>query len=255
MNEIEAPPCQTDKLSVRVIDRSSLDWEQAEYLVQQTYRRRFDAVIQPNPDRFAVVFRDQDGCGSEMLACAGIKFGEKGKLFSEQYLDEPIEVIMQRQLCEPVPRNSIVEIGALASTGRKAGSELVRLLPMIVWCLGHRFALCTATGELQLLFRRFDINFTPLRDASVNRLPTGGTQTWGSYYDRAPQAGFIRMDLLWTLFVRNTGRYQVADIAIDINTEAEGRSCVSIREFLAGAGAIQAGLPSKYSALTERLRD
>ena len=253
MNETEAPPCQTDKLSVRVIDRSSLDWEQAEYLVQQTYRRRFDAVIQPNPDRFAVVFRDQDGCGSEMLACAGIKFGEKGKLFSEQYLDEPIEVIMQRQLCEPVPRNSIVEIGALASTGRKAGSELVRLLPMIVWCLGHRFALCTATGELQLLFRRFDINFTPLRDASVNRLPAAPRP--GDRTTTGRRKRIYRMDLLWTLFVRNTGRYQVADIAIDINTEAEGRSCVSIREFLAGAGAIQAGLPSKYSALTERLRD
>ncbi len=203
---------------------SSDDWSQAVDLVRQKYRRSFGAEVKPNPDCFVVCTADHGvGAGaSEVVACAGITFSSDARLFSEQYLDEPIERIISRSERRPASRDAIVEVGPLASVEHRAGTELIRAVPILSWCLGKRYILCTITENLMLIFDAVGLNFQPIRGAEAARLGDGERERWGSYYEQRPQTGYIRLDAIADMFARNTGRYRFA--ALDIRLEEHRRA-------------------------------
>ena len=197
---------------------------QAVDLVRQKYRRSFGAEVQPNPDCFIVCATDHglgDGA-SKVVACAGITFSSDARLFSEQYIDEPIEQILSTVERRPVSRDAIVEVGSLASVEHRAGTELIRVVPILAWCLGKRYILCTITANLKLIFDAVGLNFQPIRGADVARLGAGAQERWGSYYEQRPQTGFIRLEAIAEMFSRNTGRYRFA--ALDLRLQEHRRA-------------------------------
>ncbi|WP_433926650.1 thermostable hemolysin [Sorangium cellulosum] len=199
-------------------------FRQAVDLVRQKYRRSFGAEVQPNPDCFIVCSTDHGlGAGaSKVVACAGITFSSDARLFSEQYIDEPIEQVLSTVERRPVSRDAIVEVGSLASVEHRAGTELIRVVPILARCLGKRYILCTITANLKLIFDAVGLNFQPIQVADVDRLGAGSQEKWGSYYEQRPQTGFIRLEAIAEMFSRNTGRYRFA--ALDLRLEEHRRA-------------------------------
>ncbi|PTL76230.1 thermostable hemolysin [Vitiosangium sp. GDMCC 1.1324] len=202
-------------MDIRIIRRDTDEWAQVISLAQRKYKRAFEASVEPTPDCFVACYaRREPAAGPELLACVGLTFGASGKFFAEQYLDEPIEQILAAAEQQPVSRESIVEVGTLASVGQSAGTELLRILPMLLWCMKMRYVLCTATRQLRMLFDALGYPFESVVAASVTRLDDEeAREKWGRYYENQPETGFVKLELLTGHISENVLRYQFSRMA------------------------------------------
>ncbi|WP_441245313.1 thermostable hemolysin [Kitasatospora sp. McL0602] len=207
-------------MKIRVAQRNSRLWLGATRLARQIYSHAYGAEIRPSPDSFIVAHSDpwaEDGTG--ISSCVGISRASDGRFFSERYLDDPIDVVISKQFGETVPRERIVEVGALASKERGAGQEMIRITPVVSWFMGMEYILCTTTRALRDALERSDITFTPLDDADPVVLGPEERRAWGTYYDQEPQVGVISLRGVSSLFAEMTGRYAFIEPEAPADTE------------------------------------
>ncbi|MBB3221300.1 thermostable hemolysin [Pseudoduganella umbonata] len=168
------------------------------------YLRAYCATIAPRPHRFIVCIDLATGAA---IACAGLSFAGRAPLFSEQYLDAPLEQVLAGVFQRPVPRRDVAEITALATIEPRIGTELMRVLPLICWYLGLRGVVCTATSKLRRCFDAMKLPFHPIAAADPARLPVMRDVNWGTYYDTRPMTGVMRVDTLGEFFDTVSCRY------------------------------------------------
>lgn len=203
-------------MQIRIAMPGNPDWNKALQLARAKYKRSYEAQIDPNPDHFIVCFADDEGEPERAIACAGVTSAGSRKLFSEAYIDEPVETLVARSEDRVVTRNDIIEVGSLASEGYRAGTELVRILPILCWCLGRRYVLCTTTAQLRQMFHDAGMEFKSLQGARVDRLDSQQQDRWGSYYEQSPITGYFCLKQLTHVFATNTGRYAFSDLVINL---------------------------------------
>ena len=174
---------------IRVTEKDTVLWKNASSVSKLKYNRAYNASIEPSPQYYVVVQTADD----HILACAGITFGDEEGLFSEQYLDEPIEAILHKRYGKEIERSNIAEIGSLTSHHATAGMILVNMIPLLSWCMGAHYLLCTVTPRVIAMMEGCQIAFEPIEQANPERL-TEAKDIWGSYYDQVPVTGFIRVD-------------------------------------------------------------
>lgn len=197
--------------------RSTEAWESCVQLVRQRYATSFDAQVHPDPDAFMVGYSDTTSARSnDIAACAGLTFASNASFFSERYLDARIEDCIQGLTGVKPDRQRIVEIGQLASKHNGSGKEIIRTAPVMMWCLGMHYIMCTATRSLIGTFQNLKIPFAPLQAASRDRLSAAERERWGSYYDEQPVVGVIPLNQIASLFSDTTGRYAFADPVITL---------------------------------------
>jgi hypothetical protein len=206
-------------VQIDLAHRSSSSWLDAADLAREVYAQAYGADVAPRPDSF-IVARPACGGAAEPcppLACAGLTFGRDQELFSERYLDTGVEAAALKHLGVTVDRRRVVEVGALATRRASVGRELIRATPIISWCLGMEYILCTVTRSLITTLGRTGICFVPFGPAEPGRLSPDEAARWGSYYDQEPQVGVIALNALDRLFSDTTGRYSVTDLQLSIS--------------------------------------
>lgn len=131
-------------------------------------------------------------CAGSLSAVVGLRPADRGPLFVEHYLDQPIEQSLSAQRGLPVERRELLEIGNLVSTWRGSSQLLMVMLPLLASAMGYRWLVFTATAEVQKLIGRLHFETVPLCRADGNRLGAR-RQAWGRYYDNAPtvMAGYL----------------------------------------------------------------
>ncbi|WP_374536450.1 thermostable hemolysin [Chitinimonas taiwanensis] len=146
-------------------------------------RARFQAVheariIRLLPEQFTV--RAADG---QLLATAGLQSAERGGLFLEHYLNQPVEMAVAQALNRPVARADIVELGNLAAQG---GHTHSLILAMMRYLAGTRcrYVVFTLTAPVRATFRRMGLPLTALSEAAAERVPQ--PENWGAYYQQQP---------------------------------------------------------------------
>lgn len=201
--------------------RLSSEWLSAVEFVREQYWNTLTADVFPTPD-FFVIGRDapangstddQNERGEPIVGCAGMTLNSEAPFFSERYLDAPIEAVLQEHRDVNVDRERIVEVGPLASA-RGFGREMIQLVPIIAWCMGMRYILCTVTRPLASTMEHLEVGFAPLVAARRDRIPPEERDKWGSYYDLEPHTGVIALDSLSSLFERCTGRYLFTELTV-----------------------------------------
>lgn len=175
---------------VRVTESQTPLWVQAAEIVKEKFRSSYKATVEPSPQYFAMTLDNED----RILSCAGITFADHRTLFSEQYLSQPIEKILSERVEKPIDRSTIVEIGSLISHHLTAGMIMVNMIPLLAWCMGGHYLLCTVTPRVREMMENCQIDFEPLLTADPERLANAGGKNWGSYYSKMPVTGFIRVD-------------------------------------------------------------
>ncbi|MBP0940261.1 thermostable hemolysin [Pseudomonas alliivorans] len=175
---------------IRVTDCESPLWKQAVEIVKSKFQSSYKANIEPNPQYFALT-QDED---ERIMSCAGITFGDHRTLFSEQYLPRPIHEILSERHGQQIERASIAEIGSLISHHVTAGVIMVNMIPLLAWCMGAQYLLCTVTPRVREMMESCQIVFEPLLTADPTRLSEDGGKNWGSYYAKRPITGFIKVD-------------------------------------------------------------
>jgi hypothetical protein len=149
----------------------------------------------------------------EYAAVAGVRPAGGEALFSEHYLDEPVEKILQ------VERNKIVEIGNLAPASAGQARWLICTLTAFLTGAGFTHVVFTAVPRLQNAFRRMGLPLTKHADARPEQLPEHEAAEWGRYYDSKPAvySGDIRIGHSAFSNIRETAPdlYPVSRIAFD----------------------------------------
>ena len=157
--------------------------------MKEKFRNSYKATAEPNPQYFAVTLNNEE----RILSCAGITFADDRTLFSEQYLPQPIDTLLSERLEKPIERSSIVEIGSLISHHLTAGMIMVNMIPLLAWCMGGHYLLCTATPRVRQMMESCQIDFEPLLTADPKRLADDGGKNWGTYYSKLPVTGFTHL--------------------------------------------------------------
>ncbi len=124
-------------------------------------------------------------CHDRLSATAGIRTGAEGHLFTETYLDKPLEQVLSETLALQIARDDVVEIGNLAAAWRGPSQLLFVLLAAALHKAGYQWVVFVATAQVQQLIRRLGFNSTELCRADPARLGAKQHQ-WGSYYRNQP---------------------------------------------------------------------
>lgn len=167
-------------ISVDVLDTGHPERQRPERFVREVFRQSYGADIRAfYPTLLAFSMH------SELLGVAGFRSGGDQGLFSEQYLDHPLEQLIARHWDEPVERRHIVEVGNLALIGPAQARWVIAAVTLFLHTAGYRWVLFTAVRPLINAFGRLGLNPIMLAQADPGRLADDG-QHWGSYYATNP---------------------------------------------------------------------
>ena len=174
-----APP----KARVVVMAQGDPRREAFETFVAGRFAEAYGATVSPTYPLLAGLIAP----GGKILAAAGVRLAEQGPLFLERYLDAPVEAEVSRALARPVFRETIVEIGAFASSHPAWSMQLFEALPpWLAAVAGRSFAVATLRPELARALGRAGFELNPIADADPARLGDDAG-AWGSYYAGAPR--------------------------------------------------------------------
>jgi hypothetical protein len=138
--------------------------------VQQYVARQFFQTYGASVHEFLPIFLSLS-CRDQLSAVTGIRPVTASPLFLEQYLDNPIELEINRYSSVPVARYQIAEIGNLAATLHRANFE---------------WLVFTATPQVRKAISKLGFELHPVADARASRLQTSTEEEWGSYYQTRP---------------------------------------------------------------------
>lgn len=154
--------------------------------VARQYRRSFDASIHTHFNcHLALTDRKSFSSGKGILATAGIHHAAEGRLFSENYLDEPVEALSARMFGRDISRNKIIEIGNLSSINIRNMKMHLYLLFNYINENKYEYVVVTATKSLMIYLRYFGIGYKYLSAAEPDRLGPDA-EKWGNYYRKQP---------------------------------------------------------------------
>jgi hypothetical protein len=148
--------------------------------IRQLYWDHYAARLSSFPDTLVTEL----GPSGNVECSAGIYFGCQG-LFSECYLDLPVERILSGRFGRVVRRNRVVEVSNLAATTPGQSLPFVRRVIEFADMAGAEWAIFTATRALRALLQRGGINMIELARAERRRVKN--PNDWGNYYDHDPR--------------------------------------------------------------------
>ena len=123
---------------------------------------------------------------SGLIAAFGLRAGNQGPLFLENYLDAPIEQVLARHAGRPILRDEIMEVGNLSATHAGATRWLILAITLQLYHEGYRWISFTATTLVRNAVGRLGLLPWELGAATLARLPAHEHAQWGDYYRHAP---------------------------------------------------------------------
>lgn len=181
--------CPLDSGEVVPVVRCAGRWlceVRAETAVAETVanfiRRRFQIAYGARPALRIPPLLALTSAQGSLLAAVGVRNADRERLFLEDYLNGPVEMLIP----EVGPsRGGIAEIAHLA--GVEAGISRLLFASLATWLKveGYDWVVCTGTDQLRNSFRRVGIEPRVLANADPARLSDGG-KGWGRYYDHHP---------------------------------------------------------------------
>lgn len=186
-------------------------------VAQEKYLKTYKAKTNPNPDLF-VYTNLSDNMNNFSGACFGLTFASNNKLFSEKYLDKPIEKILQKNHNINISRSNIAELSSLTSVNSSGeGQFLIRSLPSVLKNFNLDALLVTSTEQLRGIYEKKGIKFHKITQALKSKIETDLANDWGTYYDSNPITGFVLAhEHSYSIPVNETPSEQHSKVAINL---------------------------------------
>lgn len=124
--------------------------------------------------------------GETLAAVCGLRTAASGRLFLEQYLEHPADILLNGMTGRIISRLSMVEVGNLSISRPGYARHLVFWLTMHLHDAGMEWVVFSAVPALRNNFLRLGIPLVTLGAARPDRLPDGDVAAWGSYYEQQP---------------------------------------------------------------------
>jgi hypothetical protein len=138
------------------------------------------------PTLLALEGRDERVCG-----VVGFRNAALQPLFLERYLALPIEAELRVRTGRTIDRESIVEVGNLASLSCRAAFHLAAALPRVLIDHGNRWIVFTATSTVRGILQKLSAPTIDL--GCADRECVDQPDAWGRYYEHDPRvmAGYL----------------------------------------------------------------
>jgi hypothetical protein len=163
-----------------VVAQSDSMRSSVENLIRSLYWGRYGASLSSLPATLVAAC----GPSGEVECAAGIRFGYEG-LFSECYLDWPVDQALSRRFGRSVDRNRVIEVCSLAARSSRSSRPFVRSLIEFAVMADAEWAIFTATRSLRALLQRSGLNMIEI--AKAQRSQVKNPDDWGSYYEHDPR--------------------------------------------------------------------
>ncbi|MGL6070027.1 thermostable hemolysin [Craterilacuibacter sp.] len=163
-----------------LVQRGEAHYPALTRFISHTFRQHYQA----QPDHFLPWLLSEELAG-ETQAVLGVALADRSALYLEHYLAQPIEQRLALELCRPVARSQLVEIGNLAAHGRHAAT-LIRMLVLSLHAAGRPWVVFTAPPRLTRMLAHMGLMTRPLLRADPACLPPEQQKLWGSYYAEQP---------------------------------------------------------------------
>jgi len=163
-----------------VVPRSDPLRARVEQGIRAVYWQHFSAQPAPFPETLVALLTS-----SWSFDCAaGIRFATE-PFFSECYLDDRAEAVLERRFGVQVRRAQIIEVCNLAANASGQSLSFVTKIIEFADLAGADWAIFTATRPLRVLLERNRLALTELARARPHRVDN--PVSWGSYYECDPR--------------------------------------------------------------------
>lgn len=170
------------------VGQAHADRAEVEAFIAEVFYRAYGATVKNFMPKL-IALRDDN---YHLMAAFGMREASVSPLFLEQYVDDPIETVIEKTLGLNIQRDHITEIGNLAVVNpRNAG---ILISHVIEHSINAGVQLCVATAHhtLQNGLIKGGCDVFPMHAVDVKRLPAGEQADWGRYYDNQPQIIAVR---------------------------------------------------------------
>lgn len=124
-------------------------------------------------------------CAERTSGVVGLRAASQQPLFSERYLDAPVERVVSEFTGQSVERGEILEIASLAAL-RPGACQLINImLVAVAHAAGYRYGCFASTSQLQRILSKQYFAVSTLADANPACLGAAAVR-WGSYYETEP---------------------------------------------------------------------
>lgn len=121
-----------------------------------------------------------------LTSALGLRGAAGNTLFSEQYLDEPVEAHVQAVFGRQTRRERVLEMGNLVASNPGHAALLYTLVGCAMYQAGVDYLLFTANRAVRASLKRSGLASVPIAAADRRRLDATG-EDWGSYYNGDPR--------------------------------------------------------------------
>jgi len=170
-------------LIVEVLEVGHPERGKAEQFIRDRFNFEYNADIRHYmPHLVRISTRE-----GELVATVGYRDAACHDLFVEHYFDEPVEVVMGREMGQEITRHEIVEVGNLADAHPGGARVAITALVAYLYGAGFRWVVLTGVAKLRNAFFRLGMNPVYIGDADPSRLDTEEQKAWGRYYLAGPR--------------------------------------------------------------------
>ena len=165
--------------------------QEAEDFIRDVFHRHHEAHVRSFAPNLLLLEQQE-----RVIAAVGWRGADQESLFLERYLDEPVELLMERLTGQVFSRERVVEVGHLASEKAGGSVQVIVSLARHLAREGYEWVVFTATRELVRIFTKLGLPLLALAKADPARLGAHAGD-WGRYYEAQPVvvAGPIRLAL------------------------------------------------------------
>lgn len=177
----DARPISGGALRLIAHDGASPRRAEIEALIQQEFRRHFDADVREFMPTLVALHDEQD----VIVAAVGCRSAATARLFLEVYTDKRIEELISESVSVNVDRDRIVEIGSLVCRDARAAMAIVEALVPHLLAAGFTWVAFTGADTIVRVLRRLKLLPLALCAADSDKLGAG-RGAWGRYYEHNP---------------------------------------------------------------------
>lgn len=184
----QAKRYQVDEITSHMVEKEAPCRREVEAFIAAVFKQVYCAEVSHFMPQL-VALRDASGV---LMAAFGLRNAGSERLFLEQYLDEPIEQLMSRELERDISREEITCIGNLAVANPRNAGVLIAHVIKHSLSMNLPWGVATAHHSLQNGLIKGGRDLFPLAMANPDRIQPEERVKWGSYYKHMPQIVAIR---------------------------------------------------------------
>lgn len=175
-----------NKYKIQLVSAASEIRGDVEQFIQTSYKKHFSAHLNEFFPLILAVTKISDGT---IIGALGLRYADEEELFSECYLEQPIETLIQQNESKIIVRNKILELGNFVVRERSDIKSILPIISQYIKSLDVDWAVYTLTQPIKSYFDKCALKLIFLQKADVKAV-NGAATDWGNYYKFKPAVYF-----------------------------------------------------------------